>query len=754
MTSGSDSTEMVTRTRSAEVARSATIVDPFASSSIKSHRVAPSMGAFWRQRWLMAGVALIVITGGLSAIWTGITPVYRAKATVEVLPSNPRVLYRTEDNGVLPYHQQFLNSQPGVIRGVTVLKRVLERPDVQSTQWYKEPKRNFWGEEQSRLSLLRDAVSAEPRGGTYLVDLSVPARDRKDAELLTNALVDEYLAFARERSQESADVVYQRLKDQRRSLEEEIERRKEANRDLQRSLGSGAPTDAVSRRKAWVDERKSKLEETQRQLALSEWQERELAAVFDPPAGAQTDDGGSAPRTKPQYMDDAEWRRIYFDLRTARRELETNPRQLGPNHPEIVALSSRATFLEEMLKEQEKRIEDAARSGAGRSNAAAAPVFSGAAELASLRRTVGRLRKEQELLEQEIARREHDYETTFSAAEELTRENNALRYAEEKLDLVRRRIDEKETESGVSMAIRPVAAAFAPSEPDQDRRVLLSAAVIIAGIAAAVGLAYLRIILAPQIGEATDVPGVGHAPFLGMMPLLKSVDAADEIEMAAQIESVRVLRTALLERMQDRAGSAVLITSAGPGAGKTTVACLLARSLAQIGKKVLLVDADLHNPSVGARFELPPRPGLTELLIGDVEDVDAITSVDGNGLNVVTAGEVSNAVNRELLASGRFRASLKRWKENYDVILLDSSPVLPVADALIVSREVDGAMMIVRERLCRRADVSEAMSSLLSTGARIFGTVFIGERRLEHYSYRYGGATEREISTALDVRGN
>ena len=701
-----------------------------------------SVAAFLRLKGTILATTAALASATIPAIWLLIVPEYRAKATIEIPPSHPRVLYRTEDNSI-PYHTQYFNSQPSLIRGVAVLKQVLDRPEVQETAWYQESHKTLLGRSLSRLESLRDAVSAEPRPGTYLIDISMRARNRHDAEVIVSSIASEYLAFAREKSRESDDAVYQRLMESRDTLEADLTRRKEATAELQRQLGAATSADVVPRGKAWLEDRQAKLDELRRQITTAEWQQEELAKLLKP---AGSTDGGSASQPanalQPRYEDDPDWRHLHIELKTVQHEIAANPRQLGRAHPDMVALTNKAEFTQELLKEQEARLDEQWRVYGGKPPAGPTAASTPEAELAALRRKIGVLKKEEELLVADIQEREVQYEHTFDAAKTLDKENDALRYEAEKFDLVRRRLDEKETEGSLSIATRLVAPAYAPSTPDQDRRALFTIAAALGALAAGLGLGYLRICTSPEIHEATDLAPGGPAPFLGKLLLLRKAGCPDGHEAAIQNECIRMVRTALLERLNGSC-RAVLITSAGPGAGKSTVACLLAQSLARLEKKVLLVEADWRNPSACRTLGLSAGPGLIDLLRAaenrrtEIRDEDVILATPRPRFSVLPAGQARSVADAELLGSPEFAGCLERWRKRFDVILLDGAPVLPVADARIIARQVEGTILVAREGHCRRSEIVETLASLGVAGAKMLGTILIGSVRTVGYRQRY-----------------
>ncbi|HDY65509.1 MAG TPA: polysaccharide biosynthesis tyrosine autokinase [Phycisphaerae bacterium] len=200
--------------------------------------------------------------------------------------------------------------------------------------------------------------------------------------------------------------------------------------------------------------------------------------------------------------------------------------------------------------------------------------------------------------------------------------------------------------------------------------------------------------------------------------------------------------TCLLQQMGNRKGNVIVVTSAERGVGKTTVSTMLARSLAKSGKRALLIDADLRNPSVAAHMDLHPLIGFAEAVSGQATDSEAIVSTDDPRLDVLPGRKSSDGFDPELIANGMFSSALARWRASYDVILLDSPPVLAAADASILARHADGVILIAWAGRTQRSEIMHAMESLNSAGGSLMGTIFIQQRHRSRYgqpySYDYG----------------
>jgi succinoglycan biosynthesis transport protein ExoP len=272
-------------------------------------------------------------------------------------------------------------------------------------------------------------------------------------------------------------------------------------------------------------------------------------------------------------------------------------------------------------------------------------------------------------------------------------------------------------------------AASAPVSPALKKFLALG---LLAGLVLGVLLAVLRDLLDVTVRSssvATDLVGA---------PTLAVVD--EDREDRGRAESVRQLRTnlAFLRAAGDRTGGAevVLVTSAVGGEGKTTTALDLARSVAEAGERVLLVEADLRRPSLAPALQLEPGPGLSEVLAGQAEVASAVRPGGVDGLSVLPAGTVPPNP-AELLGSARMVDTVAALRGGYDKILLDAAPLLPVTDAAVCSRVADGVLLVVRWGRTRRDEVTEAVAMLEQVHARVLGSVLNGRRLTRPERRRY-----------------
>lgn len=178
----------------------------------------------------------------------------------------------------------------------------------------------------------------------------------------------------------------------------------------------------------------------------------------------------------------------------------------------------------------------------------------------------------------------------------------------------------------------------------------------------------------------------------------------------------------------------VMISSALAGEGKTTLAGQIAYALAESGARTVLVDFDLRRPALDISFDIELTPGVTELLSGEVEFDDAIQQTGIGTLDIVAAGDWGHNSLREL-TSDRMDSFFKSLRSQYDYVIVDGSPILPVVDARLIGQYVDGVVMAVLRDVSRGAKVQAARDLLSVFGVPFLGVVVVGTTREDVYDY-------------------
>jgi succinoglycan biosynthesis transport protein ExoP len=249
-----------------------------------------------------------------------------------------------------------------------------------------------------------------------------------------------------------------------------------------------------------------------------------------------------------------------------------------------------------------------------------------------------------------------------------------------------------------------------------------------------------RISFSSDINQGLGLNVIGTIP---AMPKAKpgSKVRPKQLEMwEAQLnESIDTIRTQMLHSSRNDATRVLLVSSAIPGEGKSSLASQLAASLARAWRKVLLIDGDLRNPSAHRLFELPREPGLSEVLRGEATAADAIRSTSLSRLWMMPAGH-GDAHAVQALAQDNVRTLLEQLKQQYDFIVIDSAPILPVNDTLLLAQNVDSVVFSVMRDVSRAPQIQEARRRLDNVGARTIGAVVLGVQN-EYGSEAYGEYT-------------
>lgn len=200
-------------------------------------------------------------------------------------------------------------------------------------------------------------------------------------------------------------------------------------------------------------------------------------------------------------------------------------------------------------------------------------------------------------------------------------------------------------------------------------------------------------------------------------------------------EAYRVIRTSIQFAQAGKELKTLAVTSCIPNDGKSMTAANLAVVLTQAGKSVLLIDCDMRNPTVHKNFNLSNKVGLSSCISMGTALSDAVQKTSIEGLYALTGGVIPPNPS-ELLGSEQMKNVLQRAKEQYDYVLIETPPVMPVTDALIVSRFVDGMILVIASAEVKVEMARDVKNQLVNAGANILGVV-LNKVRSEHHGYGY-----------------
>lgn len=250
-----------------------------------------------------------------------------------------------------------------------------------------------------------------------------------------------------------------------------------------------------------------------------------------------------------------------------------------------------------------------------------------------------------------------------------------------------------------------------------------------------------------EIGEFLDSRVLGHVTkFSRLRPIKKgSAHAKVQPEIVALhqpasqwAESYRSIRTSIFFQAQETGTKVIQVSSPVPGDGKSTTISNLAVSIAQSGRRVLLIDCDMRKPVQHKLFGLDNSFGISSVIMGEKEPDEVLQVVQSEYLSVVTSGPIPMNP-AELLTSARYAAVMEHFQEQYDFVLIDTPPILAVTDPSIVAGHVDMMLLVMRIRNGVRTDSVRAKEIIDSTGVTLGGVVINGLRRKDQKTYNYSG---------------
>ncbi len=295
-----------------------------------------------------------------------------------------------------------------------------------------------------------------------------------------------------------------------------------------------------------------------------------------------------------------------------------------------------------------------------------------------------------------------------------------------------------------------------PVSPHPSRNLALG---LLIGLILGLALAVIRELLDTTVKGIDDVPSLRDTPVLSALaydgdvarkPLISSLPS-----QAPRVEAFRVLRTNLSFVHVDQQHKIFVVTSSMPGEGKSTTAVNVAIALAESGQRVLLIDGDLRRPQVASMLNLEGTVGLTTVLIGQLDLDDVLQQAAASGLFVLTSGHLPPNP-AELLQSRAMSDLLAEVRSRFDVVVIDSPPLLPVTDAAVMAAQTDGAVLVVRSGKTTKEQLGDAVDRLHSVDSAPLGVIFnmVPTGLSGRYGYGYGQTEQSRGGTGKGPRGS
>jgi succinoglycan biosynthesis transport protein ExoP len=564
------------------------------------------------------------------------------------------------------------------------------------------------------IAAFRSRIDVDPIPGTRLVNLHFNAYDPKVAADAVNALADLYieqsLEFRYTTSSQATGWLSDRVREQlakveaaEKALQEYREREGLIDHEERQSL---VQQKLETLNAAVLDARTERIakETLARQIATLTPDQLETLPLVSGNEAVQT---------------------LKTELTGLQRDQARLAETLGDRHPDMVRVRSQIRKTQERLQAEVRNVARAAESEAQAARAREAQLE---ANLDAVKREAQDVSRK--AIELGVLRREVD--TNRQIYQDL---------------LTRTKQTGLETELKTTN-IRVVEKAEVPRGPIRPRRMRNYEIALVLGLALGVGLGLLFESFDNTFKTPEDIKQHLGVPFLGMVPDVTAASASKEMmrglsptllvsknASSAVADAYRVLRTNLIFTSAERTGRVLVVTSAGPGEGKTTTLANLAAALAYNGSKVLAVDADLRRPTLHQHFGVQKTPGLSDLIVGKSAASQAIQSTRIDGLQLLPCGYIPPNP-AELLGSPMMKQVLEAVRSHYDWVLLDSPPILAMADAAVLCPLVEGVVMLVAAETPTKPAVARAIDQVQAVGGKVLGVV-LNKVNLQRNSYYY-----------------
>jgi succinoglycan biosynthesis transport protein ExoP len=672
-----------------------------------------------RERWRTVAAAFVVVTGSVALGDALKEPVFRATGTIEIRKQAAEVVPIEAESQVERISNQYLQTQYAMLRSPALVRRMLSDTALLRRLEANLRSRSASADASARVDAMVDAIrprlTVEAVAASRIVRVSFEAKDSAVAAAVVNALFAQYIAMR----EESGVAALQRLAEQSDSVRSRVV---EAEFQLQQFVNANRLGAAVGAPGDLESVPQERLRRLQQELTLSETEgfraEAQYGASQEQPAAIESD------LLKTLRARIAELQGEYSGLRSA----------FTDSYPRARQLRTELAQLDSLVVSEQQRVGLA---------------------MSSQHRATQRRR---ELLRAAVNQQRSFMDDLASKQGEYERLKRDVE-GQKQLHAV---LQQKRKESIVAAALAvadvavldPATPPTAPIRPLPKTDLPLAA---IVGLVLGTGLAFVRAHSDGTVRTLDEVEVLSNVPVLGLIPSVRLLRGGAALsspaaELAAGgkrysvdclAEAFRGLRTSVLFESVGPLPRALLVTSVGPGDGKTFVSTNLALSLAALGRKVLLIDADLRRPAVQQAFRLSSEAGLSSYLTGTTAWQDLLSRNVVPGLDILASPKfVRNA--SDLLSSTALRTLLSEASSLYDFVLVDAPALfINVPDARILAQVVDGVVLVVRSGATSR----ELVRRVLAQTTKVVGVVLNG------YDLRQLPASYADYGEAAGTRG-
>lgn len=649
-------------------------------------------------------LGLALAAAGAIAPWLALKPVYTATALIRVAPTGRVILFEVEDNQPLSHYDSFVNTQQQLLTSRRIVGAAIESPELKATGW---PAGSIG------IQQLVEALTVTRAKGAEIINVSLSHEDPALAATALNAVLKAYAEIQIEgellRSQEQEQLLENRL----RTLTSQAG----TQRNLAREAAFPVTPDAIVRMLQVRTDDLAQLRSTITQIRMQP--EDPNAIPLDPNAlpSVAIDELTDDQLAQLLARRDADFAALDELLNSSERELLVLSSRVGPRHFQYQQLSAQVTSLQAEIAQRVAAFRDELKQAEALAAAAEPTTGDGAepAPAAAPLTLMQRLLAEEEETSEEIAALAQKNQNVQRFLDEAERLESEISETRDRLERLR---FERQDQNFGRITIEEYAAA--PGRPSTDRRIPLSAAGGLAGLGGGAALVVLFGMLRPALRYSHDTGDLKtSAPLLAAIP---DLSAGDDLGKQAAAFSIHHLRHLIEAGTGAATTLALAITSPGPGDGKTQLSLGLASSFASAGKRVVAIDLDFVGRGLSRATETNDRPGLAEHFAAAAPTESLAISAGSHPFHILPAGQPEPDF-PATLNTARVRAAIAALRERFDVIIIDTGPVLGSLEASAAVAAADATLVVVG-RGQRAPLVQAALARIAAMGGRSLGLVF------------------------------
>lgn len=702
-----------------------------------------------RRRWVTA-LPLGAFVGTLGALiaWAAFQPEFSASAFLRVNADDRRLLFETADMGGRGADfRLYKNTQTQLMKTPFVLSAALRNPEVTALPEIAE-QADPMGWLQEKLS-----VSFPGDGEIMNVSLSTPSSEAcvTLVNAVANAFMDEVVVHERnERLQrlDSLERVYA-------EAESKVRNRRGELKGLATALGTGDTDSLTVAQQSALQQfglMQEKLSDIQFELLKAEG-DLKIAESLNARLLAANEGDPREAQLEPLDERTDSVIRLEDEIAGLEGRLSMVLASVGSRHPTVQRMQGEIEVKRSLL---EKHRLDARRSAelmaeqrltGGKSNSRlASPNGSSQVyDLMGLTSRIEVLKNQEKILQSKVEELSSETRQLGRSSIDIELMRSEITGLEEVLQRVGGEIERTSIELKTSSRIDLLSPAEKATPPNRMKRLLRSVALGLFGFFAPLGLLIVWDLSRKQVdnveivNQTLSLATLGTVPTVSRDPMrrhhakLSQRGQREQIELTEAFDAIASL---VIHRATTEQRRVFMISSAVASEGKSTVSCLLAKSLAAAGKKVVLVDFDLRRPVVHQYLELEKSPGVADVLFGRESWANAVQPMGPHNLHVMVAGGREGLLS-ERLTSGAVEQLFNNLRSAYEFVIVDSCPVLPVVDSRIVGQFSDGVILTLIRDVSRLPTAVKACEILKSYGISVLGTVVIGGRSVAYPNYYY-----------------